>query len=502
MEKSPFFMRKISEWLMAFGLFASGVFFGGMRPFSFLPLMFVFLLVFITALLSGEIEDNVKKTLRFPLFWLGICFSVYIFVQGLNPWAAFIERAGYIDIYYKDFYRFLASGLEATNSNGLASASVVAMVLLVTFAVSALNILISSYEDCLRYCAAIAVGGFTCALAGILQYFLVGNFHYMLNLFERGHSTPFGTFFYRNQAGAYMLIGICATAALFGKYAFSYDSNCKKRAVICSLCLFAISVAVFAIFISLSASAALLCLLLLPLLLVICLCHAFSRLGLRYFVASFGAISLFVGIAIVAIAFNPNILGKRFVEKFNDATSADSFAVGLNKAGGGRETFKAIALKMTMDGGYYNNEISDFQKASKIVFGSGANSFGNVSQAYISNDKRFYSENFTQGGVRVPKVVKLDYAHSDFIQFAFEYGLIWLGVLFMLFSFWVGLLFVGKFWKSAFLTMLAVSVPMTMLYSLSDIIFYNPLISLNVLAVGVIAAKYSCFMRLRNRFIV
>ena len=483
-------MKFLAKSLLCLGLFSCGVFFGGTREFSLLPVFFIFAFAFCASLFAGDVKANFAALMRFPIFWAGILFCAYIAVGDLNIWLKTVWKYGIADVYYKDFSIFLPSGVDAINTNYHAAATIMAMSLMWSFAICSLRLLIKHPKDCVTYCAAIAAGAVVCSFAAYLQYFDKDKFYYAWTIYDRGFAgTTFGSFFGRNNGVGYVIVGICIISALVMRNFFS-SSGEKSTRWLKLVAALALMVAMLgSVLFSNSFALLFVCVFVVAALVCIAGFSVIAKHGKRTGTVFFAicTIALFVGATVPLL--NKNIIGRTANEKIERFMNADSFGEGIKSTDGGRSTFYATTFNMIKSGGFYKTEADSSKKFSKIFFGSGANSYGNVSAIFLIDDPSFhYLDKY--GNETNPM---LTYAHCDPLQFLFEYGILWTFVFAAFLLYWIYALVRAKFWHSAFISALALPLPVMLAYSCCDIMFYNPFLSIAVFSTAFIAYRYSVF---------
>lgn len=483
-------MKKITEYLTFFGLFLSGIFFGGMRVYSVFWVFLYFLAVFFLALFSGDAQENLKKTFRFPVFWLGLIFCAYIFLQDINPWINFYGRLE--GVYYRplDFYSLLPSGVNGLHVNSFSSYFIILMAMLLTVAASTINLVVNDFRSCIKCVLAIALGGACCALMGIIISFLFPeNRLYVSGIFYMGDSGGYASFYLRSQACALIILGMGALFAYCGYFLYTcYEEGSRKV----FLYVFAVAFAAISLLgITLSQAFGALILgfgfVLLSALwiLAISLFRDFSKSKLILFL---GAILLpFVFAALLYV--RPETFGDRAKSKVDAILGRDPATLD---AYGSRGYFRKMTLQMIYEGGAFDKtSFEAMPLASKIFFGNGANSYGDISAHYIKREPRFISrhDRYFQDPNKVYRI--LTYAHCDFLQLIFEYGILWFCVFLCLLIYWFKTLWRARFWKSPFLFSIFFAIFTVFLYAANDIILYNSFVSLNILALALVSLKYA-----------
>ena len=125
----------LARLILSFGIFLLGMFFGGTREMSYIPVFCVFCLAFIFVLAAnGGFRCNLLKLSRFAPFWIGLALAVYIVVQILNPWLEFIHMDGYSAPRILDCFEFLPTSVfSADSSVDSYYASIIAVLLALVF---------------------------------------------------------------------------------------------------------------------------------------------------------------------------------------------------------------------------------------------------------------------------------------------------------------------------------------------------------------------------------
>ena len=485
-------MRFLATSLLCLGLFACGVFFGGTREFSLLPVLFIFAFAFCAALSADDVKANFITLVRFPIFWAGILFCAYIAVGDLNIWLKTVWKYGIADVYYKDFSIFLPGGVDAINTNYHTSATIIAMALMWTFAICSLKLLIKSSKDCIPFCVAIAAGAIVCSFAAYLQYFGKDKFYYVWTVYDRGLAgSPFGSFFGRSNGVGYVIVGICVISALVMRNFFSASSAKKAPWLKLVAALTILTLMLGSVFFSSAFALLFVCVAVVTALACIAGFSVIKKHGKQAGSVYFAICAIALGVGAAVLCLNQDIISKRALSKINSLFTADSLEDGIKSTDGGRSHFYSVTYNMIECGGYHETNPDSSKKLSKIFFGSGANSYGNVSVIFLANDPAFRLVN--EYGTE--SMSMLTYAHCDPLQFLFEYGILWTSAFLAFLVYWVYALVRAKFWRSAFVTAMALPLPIMLAYSCCDIMFYNPFLSIAIFSTAFIAYQYSVFMR-------
>ncbi len=487
-------MKKISEFAFLFGLFFTGVFFGGARPSSYILAFFVFLTVFALSIFSGDIKENLKKTFSFKPFLFLIFFAIYILIQNANIFAKFTPVYGESLMTYMPFYLLLPSGVNALYDNSLCTESLLIFIGTFACAIASANLLFKDEKFILKSAATISLGAFACAAIGLCVHFFAKDNRLMLGIFETSAS-PFGTFFYRNQAAAYMIIGLGLTGALWGNIFFSFKILPSEKTKPFFVFGFAFLVLISALFFSNSIGGVIVGFITLLALISIALIKLIFRGEKTKFFLFASLIFLGLSGAGVTIYMNPALLSQKMRSRMDALKTSPTLEKGINELGSGRHEIKLVSLNMIKNGGSPEGRGSASQRASKIFFGGGSNSYGDISKVFMPKEHNVSKKLKLKDGEERTYQKRLIYAHSDPLQFLFEYGIFWAAILLTFFVRFIYKLYKAKFWKNYFLSAAFATIFIIIVYSFNDIILYNNFITLNMLIVFMICSSYAKLLK-------
>ncbi len=338
-------------------------------------------------------HEILQRLLRFPVFWLGAAFLLYITIQGLNPELAITLYAPvpYL-VHIEPFIPWLPTGVRApfADMNAFRMVLVYGIVLL---AVCAAWAGLKRRRSWLALYWGIAATGVCVALVGLVQK--VSGTHRILWLWENTWNAQFfGPFVYRNHASTFLYLACGLTLALAFHFWVSSHRRLAKSGPHVLLLLPAALIALSVPY-TLSARGLLCLLIILGLALVL---FVFGLVRLRSGGGSLAGTTILAGLlGLLAVtlvswqdfsAFRSNLLeaNKRFQE------NADSLRPALREA----------TLQMIRE---------------SRVWGWGAGSYGHVSPEYFRGFSEFYQRE------RIGVAWRSDFAHCDPLQYVCDYGI-------------------------------------------------------------------------------
>lgn len=355
-------------------------------------------------------RQNIIRLLRFPFFWPSLFFLIYILIQGLNPaW----EQVYYKDTWWLedlDFISWLPSGgrtqYEPMNAFRVMSNFGAAFAL-----VWGLWVGIRRRQSVLAVFWAFLVSGVGMALLAMVQKFL--EVEKVLWSIKSANGSYWGSFFYGNQASAYLCMLMIGCGVLYfyhaGQSRRQGDSGGPH------LLLFVFMAMVYT-----------------------SVCLALSRggviFGSVYFIAFFicalgqrlwggfsvqsALVSALVGLVLIAGAFG--------VLRYIDVE-------GLKKE---FSTFEETIENVDQDMRYKLTELTWEMSQDNLVYGWGAGTFRYIFPKYQAKyNEVFYGHYRKKSGWQGRKFFR--YAHNDILQFLSEYGIVGCSLLLLAFGYWL-----------------------------------------------------------------
>lgn len=417
----------------------------GGSPLWALFLSFAIVLVgfFVTLLNQGW-----RKLLKFPAFWLGAIFLIYILIQGLNPqWELVSGDQGR---WLKKIPHIAA--LPTSIKSPLCEVNAFRVLILMTTSlmfVCTIWLGVKRKSDVFFVLWAFVVNGFFYVLIAIIQNLIQSK--KLLGFVPWSGEVFFGSFFYRNHGAAYSYLILSVMMGLF-LYYFAKQKNNNRRSSPCFLLGFMILMTTLGLGFSQSRGGILagsvLWLVFLTILLV---------KGLKYYsVIKLATFALLAGCLL--FLFHQEVVtffGKRFdLEK---TEISDQRRLMLMEA----------TYEMFLD---------------KPLLGWGAGSFRYYFPKYQIH---YHLLNKTQYGV--PAYYK--YAHSDWLQFLVEYGIVGCFFLLSLIIYFCSLLIKYRKGSNLLTFMICAALSLIFIHSSFDFILQAPAIWITVAALLSLVVK-------------
>lgn len=394
----------------------------------------------------GNVQ-NLKRLLRFPVFWLGLGFLVYLLIQGLNPaWIQLKNESGWW-IEELDPIGWLPSSVTASYK------TTNAFRVLTCF--GAAHLLVCGLWVGLqrRVCVLVVlwiflVSGVGMAIVAILQKFTGANA--VLWTIPSPNSNFWGTFFYRNEAVAYLTLIISISSALY----FYHLNRSEQRGISGGphLLLFAFVAIVY-------TSIAL----------------ALSRGGII-----FGG--LMVGCFFCAAIFRWLYTSK--ARKSVSLIVITAFLLGS----GSYTTFRYVDLEAIKTRfGDVEKTIEMADRDSRMIttkvtwemfqekpwYGWGAGSWRYVFPLYQRSYPEIYYQRYDSKRGWVGRKIYY-YAHNDIVQFLCEYGIIGCIFLLLILIYWIGVQWFKISGNALSVLMLQAGMAVTVGHAAVDFILQSP----------------------------
>ena len=395
----------------------------GVRLWSLHVLFFGGLLTFLLAILPlpaiwngtdgqhGNVR-NLKRLLRFPVFWLSLMFLVYLLIQGLNPaWIQMKNESGW---WLEELEPI--PWLPSSVNSDYRSMNVFRV--MVSFGATYLLVCglwvgLQRRKSIVLLLWGFLLSGVSMGIVAILQKFTGADA--VLWTVQSPNPNFWGTFFYRNEAVAYLalLISICGVL-------YFYHLKWSEQLGVSGgphLLLF--------IFVAITYTSIVL---------------ALSRGGII-----FGG--LIAGCFFCAVIFR-----WLYTVRANKTVSLVALTV-LLLGGGGYTTFRYIDIEAVKKRfGDIETAIKEVDKDSRIIttaitwemfqdkrwFGWGAGSWRYVFPLYQKSYPEIYYQRYDRKRGWVGRRIYY-YAHNDIVQFLCEYGVVGCLFILLIFAYWIGM---------------------------------------------------------------
>lgn len=392
-------------------------------------------------------SKNVKRLLNFPVFWLSIAFLSYILIQGLNP--AWIQvqddRVWWIEPVQP--IKWLPSGVKARYVD------MNAFRVLVSFGAT-FGLVCGLWVGVRRRISAIILlwvlvsSGVCMAIVAILQKF--SGAEAVLWTVPSSNSSFWGTFFYRNEAVAYLTLIIATCGVLYFYHFNKAESRAQSGGPHMLLFLF---VAVLYTSIGL----------------------ALSRGGIL-----FGGVATGVFLIVATI---------RWFVSSQAYKSIVLIGLTISLLGGGGYTILRYVDIPAIEARFGNIEekIQEADKDSRVIvtkitwkmaqeklwFGWGAGSWRYCFPMYQKSYPEIYYNYYNKKRGWLGRKI-YHYAHNDIVQFLCEYGIVGCSLLLLIFLYWVWCLWFRVSGNALSALMLQVGMLMGFLHATVDFILQSP----------------------------
>ncbi len=391
---------------------------------------------------------NLRRLLRFPGFWAGGAFLVYIAIQGLNPAyeQVFSDGGWWVDP-RPSRISWLPAGV-ATSYEPMNAFRILAMYGAAFALAWGIWIGVRRRASLIGLLWILLGNGVAMAWIAILQHFTGAEA--VLWTVPSENENFWGSFFYRNQGVAYLNIILTGCAAFY----FFYFNRAEKRAVSGGphlLLFFFCIILATSIGLALSRGGILFGGALLAVFLVLAAGRwVFSRSRRGSIVLSLVLAVFFAG-------------GSYFTARNIDWAEIEVRFEDFGETIGSIENdSRAITTRATWD-----------MARDALLAGYGAGSFRYIFPMYQKNYPEIYHAGYhPKRGWFGRRFYR--YAHNDPVQFLAEYGIIGCGLLLAASGWWLVAAFRGSVGNRLTAAMLAVGVVLAVAHSLVDFIFHSP----------------------------
>lgn len=398
--------------------------FAGMQNWSLNTLLACGLLTFLTSVIplparwngtDGQHGNgtNVKRLLRFPFFWLTLCFLIYIAIQGLNvAWVqTHIKEGWYMrELPRSAFIEWLPSGAK-TDYLPVSALRVFCYYLGAFALVWGLWVGLRRRKTTLAALWMFAVSGVLMGSVAILQKFMEAP--KVLWLIESANPNFWGSFFYRNHGVAFLILVMIVCAFLY-----FYHLNASQRRM--------------------QHGGPYLLLFIFVTLVLLSITMALSRGGILFGTAFFA----FFLLAVVARAlFSGTLKSSIFL----------TLLMTLLLAGGGYTILRFIDFE-SIQGRFGNiqetiqnidndqrllcTKITWEMSQARLLYGWGAGTWRYIFPMYQKQYPRLFYKYFNKRTKNWEKRQYFHYAHNDLAQFLAEYGIVGCSFLVLAVAYW------------------------------------------------------------------
>ena len=395
-------------------------------------------------------SKNLLRLLKFPFFWFSLLFLIYITIQGLNPaWEPTKDSFPWKmkELEPADYITWLPTGAfgEYAHMNAFRALVNHAAAFMLVWGLWAG---VRRRQSALILLWAFVVSGVCMALVAILQKY--SGTDSVLWMVQSGNLKLWGTFFYRNQGAAYLVLVLIASAVLY----FYHFNQAERRGQTGGPYML-----LFLFFALVCTSIAM----------------ALSRGGI-----------LFGGI--LALCFLTLVLVRWLSSHSLRSSLLVSVLVAVLLGAGAYSVFKYVSLEAIEERfGDIGETIDTADKDSRVivskivwkmaqeelVFGWGAGTWRYMFPMYQKSYPRIYYHGYNwRKGWHGRRYYK--HAHNDILQFLCEYGIVGCAFLLLAWGYWGFSLLVRSTGNVSAALILYVGFAVVLGHAFLDFLFQSP----------------------------
>lgn len=358
---------------------------------------------------------NIKRLLRLPFFWLGAVFLVYIFIQYINPSVELVRGEGswWVQSISPPLGQGFPSSVKADYSemNALRALVIHGAALMTVWGIL---VGIQRRKSALIILWAFVLSGTLMGFIAILQKLTAGDPtdpQYILWFLESSNTGLWGTFMYRNQGAAFLILIMAITGVLYF-FHIRKSSLFVKESGPHFFCILAILLLYGSVWIALSRAGIILGGIIALIFFTIILRKYFSHAHSSNFRI------------IVVLATFLVLTSSLFLFELSDKDEINKRINQTKLSMGDIENdYRYLSSKATFD-----------MASDRLFFGWGAGAFRYIFPIYQRNyDLIWYYSKHPTGGWYGRREYK--YAHNDWFQLLAEYGLFGISLIGSLFFF-------------------------------------------------------------------
>lgn len=393
---------------------------------------------------------NFKRLLLQPFFWAGLCFLAYILIQYFNPSVVqvFGEKSWWVERMRPPLGANLPSSVKADYETMNALRTFVIQASAISLACGIL-VGIQRRKSALIILWFFVISGVTMSFVAILQKLSgTDKILWFVNVLNEN---PWGTFAYRNQGAAFLILVLLISGMLYFFYERQLYSKLKQSGPHILIFLF-IFILGGSIWLALSRGGIILGI---SLLIVFCVL-AFGR-RLRA-IPSFSALASTATLLVISL-----ILLSNLILIFSDWEEINKRKTDLQREVSNIDKLpRVLSSKATYE-----------MAKDNLIFGWGGGAFRYIFPTYqIKHDSLWYAPKYKQRPKEGRKIY--NYAHNDWVQFLSEYGIVGCSFLgFMFLNIVIPSIKLCAFTKSAGFLLLCGTL-LIYVHNLIDFIFSSP----------------------------
>ncbi|MDB2310412.1 O-antigen ligase family protein [Opitutales bacterium] len=392
-------------------------------------------------------RKNMHRLLRFPVFWLGLAFLLYITLQGLNPaWEQVRDERGWW-VEEVEAVSWLPTGVDSSYVPMNAFRVLVSFAAMFTL-VWGLWVGVRRRSSAVLLLWSLVISGVGMGIIAILQKFSGADA--VLWSVKSSNANFWGTFFYRNEAVAYLNVVICACAVLYFYHLNRGEQRGRSGGPHLLLFVF-VAVLYTSIGLALSRGGILFGG-------VMTVCFFIATAG-RWLFSTSKRNSIVLSLVVGALMLGGGSMMFQYVDvedieqRFGDIEETIMTA---------DEDSRAITTKVTWE-----------MAQEELWLGWGAGTWRYIFPMYQkSYPEIYYVRYHPRKGWLGRKVYH--YAHNDIVQFLCEYGIVGCGFLLLTFGYWVWCLLFRASGNAMSALMLLIGMAVAFGHAFVDFIFQSP----------------------------
>ena len=460
-DPAPFSLReKIMGFLIAGSLGFTAWSLGGYDDLELHIFLLLSLLTLICSIIPFEplpwspgalfnLKQNLGRLLKLPFFWFSFSFLCYILIQAFNPSILQVhgENSWWVESISPPFSNHLPSSVRSDYSE------INAFRVLVTHASAfclAIGIFVGIQRRGLLLFAlwAFILSASTMGFVAILQEFT--NAQKILGVFESVNPNFWGTFVYRNQGAALLILNMLVCGVLYFFYARRARNALSKGGPHFICCLFLL-LSFGSIWLSLSRGGIILSFLLI------------AGFILLFFIGSFNNAFFSQRLWQLVTAVFVLILGALFIFQFTNFKQLQS-----------RTSQLALSISdYSSDSRMLTSKATFDMAKDRLKYGWGAGSFRYIFPIYQRNYESIWYHYFHKKNGWMGRKY-YEYAHNDWVQFLAEYGVVGCVPLGLLFLYLLYKSFVKLRHFPFIILFLLLALSLIFLHNFFDFIFSSP----------------------------
>lgn len=340
---------------------------------------------------------NIRRLFNKPFFWVSVCFLGYIVIQILNPSIVQVygEKSWWVEPLVPPFGTNLPSSVKADYNSMNAVRTLVIHVSAFSLACG-IMVGIQRRVPALITIWSFLVSGVAMSFVAILQKF--SGTELILWCVESSNDYFWGTFMYRNQGAAFLMLVLLVSSALYFFYLKRANERLQNGGPHFLLFGF-VFLLLGSIWLALSRAGIILSVSLAVVFCLIALAHHVKRIieGRSFFY-----LAIFLSLFIVSTIF--------FVQ-FSDWED-------INKR---VEHLQEVSLDINSSKRMLSSKATWEMAQDRLRFGWGAGSFRYIFPIYQKEYRGIWYNYFTVDGWAGRRIYH--YAHNDWVQFLAEYGI-------------------------------------------------------------------------------